>query len=226
MISAEATGIPVEEIRVIENPTGGSFGWAMSAASYSLAAIACKVLQQPVALSMDYPQFMAYSGKRSPCYLNGRLACDKDGKIVAGEFDAGLDNGFDAALGDDKLLKIARFMFFPYNVPNAAGLARAAYTNHAFGTAYRGYGAPQAYTCGEALIDMMAEKIGMDPFEFRYKNIARKGQTNLNSVEFLQYPMEEMMDTMKPIYDKAVKEAKAADTPEKTPRRRYCLGRI
>ena len=211
---AEATGLPVDEIRVIENPTGGSFGWAMSAASYSLAAIACKVLQQPVAVSMDYPQFMAYSGKRSPCYLNGRLACDKDGMIVAGEFDAGLDSGFDAALGDDKLLKIARFMFFPYYVPNAAGLARAAYTNHAFGTAYRGYGAPQAYTCGEALIDMMAEKIGMDPFEFRYKNIARKGQSNLNSAEFLQYPMEEMMDILKPHYDKAVKDAKAADTPE------------
>ncbi|MDD3350213.1 MAG: molybdopterin-dependent oxidoreductase, partial [Eubacteriales bacterium] len=211
---ATATGLPVEDIRVIENPTGGSFGWAMSAASYSLAAIACMVLKQPVALSMDYAQFMAYSGKRSPAYMNGRLACNNDGKIVAGEFDAGLDHGFDPALGDDKLSKIVRFMFFPYNVPNAAGLARVAMTNHSFGTAYRGYGAPQAYTCGEALIDMMAEKIGMDPFEFRYKNIARKGDTNLNSVEFLQYPMEEMMDKMKPLYEKAVKEAKAADTKE------------
>ncbi len=211
---ATATGLPVEDIRVIENPTGGSFGWAMSAASYSLAAIACMVLKQPVALSMDYAQFMAYSGKRSPAYMNGRLACDKDGKILAGEFDAGLDNGFDPALGDDKLSKIVRFMFFPYNVPNAAGLCRVAMTNHAFGTAYRGYGAPQAYTCGEALVDMMAEKIGMDPFDFRYKNIARKGETNLNSVEFLQYPMEEMMDTLKPLYEKAVKEAKAADTKE------------
>ena len=211
---AEATGLPVEDIRVIENPTGGSFGWAMNAGSYALAAIACKVTQMPVALSMDYSQFMALSGKRSPCYLNGRLACDKDGKILAGEFDAGLDHGFDPALGDDKLIKIARFMFFPYNVPNALGLGRAAMTNHAFGTAYRGYGAPQAYTCGEALIDMMAEKLGMDPFEFRYKNIARKGETNLNSTEFLQYPMVEMMDKMKPIYDKAVAAAKAADTPQ------------
>ena len=179
---AEATGLPVEDIRVIENPTGGSFGWAMNAGSYALAAIACKVLQKPVALSMDYAQFMAFSGKRSPSFINGRLACDADGKIVAGEFDA--------------------------------GLARAAMTNHAFGTAYRGYGAPQAYTAGEALIDMMAEKIGMDPFEFRYKNIARKGQTNINSVEFLQYPMEEMMDKMRPLYEKAVADAKAKDTPE------------
>ena len=211
---AEATGLPVEQIRVIENPTGGSFGWAMSAQSYALTAIACKVLQMPVALSMDYAQFMAYSGKRSPAYLNGRLACDKNGKITAGEFDAGLDQGFDPVFGDDKISKIVRFTFFPYNVPNVAGLARAGVSNHSFGTAYRGYGSPQAYTCGEALVDMLAEKIGMDPFEFRYKNIAREGETNINSIGFLQYPMEEMMDKMKPYYDKAVADAKAADTPK------------
>jgi len=211
---AEAVGLPAEKIRVVENPTGGSFGWAMNASSYALAAIACKVTGMPVALSMDYAQFMAFSGKRSPAHINGRLACDKDGKIIAGEFDAGLDHGAYPELGDDKLTKILRFMFFPYYVPNALGLARVAITNHAFGTAYRGYGAPQAYTCGEALIDMMAEKIGMDPFEFRYKNIARSGQTNLNQRSFLQYPMEEMMDIMKPYYDEAVKKAKAADTKE------------
>ena len=211
---AEAVGIPVEELRVIENPTGGSFGWAMSASSYALAAIACKVTGMPVALSMDYAEFMAFSGKRSPAYFNGRLACDENGIITAGEFDSGLDHGAYPELGDDKLTKILRFMFFPYYVPNVAGLARVSITNHAYGTAYRGYGAPQAYTCGEALIDMLAEEINMDPFEFRYKNIARPGQTNLNQRNFLQYPMEKMMDEMKPIYDKAVKKAKAEDTPE------------
>jgi aldehyde oxidoreductase len=193
----------MEEMRMIENPTGGSFGWAMSAGSYALTAMACRVLQAPVALSMDYAEFMAFSGKRSPAFFNGRLACDKDGKIIAGEFDSGLDHGCFPELGDDKLTKILRFMFFPYNVPNCAGLARVALTNHAFGTAYRGYGAPQAYTCGEALVDMLAEKAGMDPFDFRYKNIARKGDLNLNQLEFLQYPMEEMMDMMKPKYDAA-----------------------
>ena len=67
----------------------------------------------------------------------------------------------------------------------------------------------------EPLMDMMADKLGMDPFEFRYKNIARPGETNINSYPFRQYPMEKMMDTMRPLYEKAVAEAKAADTPEK-----------
>ena len=202
---AEAIGIPVEDLRVIENPTGGSFGWAMCAASYALCGVATKVTGMPVALSMTYAEFMALSGKRSPSYINGRLACDENGKFIAGEFDAGLDNGAYPEMGDDKLTKILRFMFFPYNMPNVAGLARSAVTNHNFGVPYRGYGAPQAYTASEALVDMLAEKIGMDPFEFRYKNIAQPGDLNLNQRKFLQYPMQEMMDKMKPLYDEAVK---------------------
>lgn len=202
---AEAIGIPVEDLRVIENPTGGSFGWAMCAASYALCGVATKVTGMPVALSMTYAEFMALSGKRSPSYINGRLACDADGKFIAGEFDAGLDNGAYPEMGDDKLTKILRFMFFPYKMPNVAGLARSAVTNHNFGVPYRGYGAPQAYTASEALVDMLAEKIGMDPFEFRYKNIAQPGDLNLNQRKFLQYPMQEMMDKMKPLYDEAVK---------------------
>ena len=202
---AEAIGIPVEDLRVIENPTGGSFGWAMCAASYALCGVATKVTGMPVALSMTYAEFMALSGQRSPSYINGRLACDENGKFIAGEFDAGLDNGAYPEMGDDKLTKILRFMFFPYNMPNVAGLARSAVTNHNFGVPYRGYGAPQAYTASEALVDMLAEKIGMDPFEFRYKNIAQPGDLNLNQRKFLQYPMQEMMDKMKPLYDEAVK---------------------
>ena len=212
---AEAIGIPVENLRVIENPTGGSFGWAMTAASYALCGVATKVTGMPVALSMTYAEFMALSGKRSPCYLNGRVGCDENGKITAVEFDAGLDHGAFPELGDDKLQIIMRFMFFPYNIENVAGLTRVAVTNHAFGTAYRGYGSPQAYTCSESLMDMLAEKIGMDPFEFRYINLAREGDEHLNQYKFLQYPMEKMMDEMRPLYEEAKARAKAEDTPEK-----------
>ncbi len=211
---AEAIGIPVEKLRVIENPTGGSFGWAMSAHTYSMIGMATKITGMPCSLSMDYSQFMAVSGKRSPAYFNARVACDENGKLVAGEFDAGLDHGPFTELGDDKLTKISRFMFYPYYMPNAVGLSRVSYTNHSFGTAYRGYGAPQAFTCSEALIDMLAEEAGIDPFEFRYKNIARPGQDNLNQYPFLHYPMEEMMDKLKPHYDEAVAKAKAESTDE------------
>jgi aldehyde oxidoreductase len=219
---AEATGVPVENVRVVENPTGGTFGWGIAGATYSLAAIACIACDNlPVAFSMTYGEFMAFSGKRAPSYTNSRLACDENGKIIAAEWDNGLDHGAYNELGDDLTTRIARFMYFPYNVPNCAGISRVAATNHSYGTAYRGYGSPQAYTASEAMIDMMAEKLGMDPWEFRWLNVARPGDLNINGYEFTSYPGEQIMTAMKPLYDKAVADAKAAnDNPANAGKRR------
>ena len=208
-------GVPTSKMRVMMNPTGASFGWSTNAGDLCLAGAAAVVMQAPIALSMSYEEHQHFSGKRCPCHSNGRLACDENGKLVAAEFDFGLDHGAYSWGGDDCFTKQARFAFFPYTIPNVAGLCRVANTNHNFGTAYRSYGSPQAYTLSEALMDMLAEKAGIDPFEFRWRNIARPGETNINSYPFRQYPMEEMMKILKPYYDKAVAEAKANDTPEK-----------
>ncbi|MDR3304822.1 MAG: molybdopterin-dependent oxidoreductase [Clostridiales Family XIII bacterium] len=212
---AEATGVAEDKVRVVENPTGGTFGWGIASATYALAAIACIACDnRPVAFSMSYGEFMAFSGKRCPSYTNTRLACDENGKIIAAEWDNGLDHGAYDELGDDLTTRIARFMYFPYNVPNCMGLSRVAATNHAYGTAYRGYGSPQAYTASEAMMDIMAEKLGMDPFAFRRINVARPGDVNINGYAFTDYPGDRIMDAMQPIYEKALADAKAADTPE------------
>ncbi|MEN6394570.1 MAG: molybdopterin cofactor-binding domain-containing protein, partial [Anaerolineaceae bacterium] len=207
-------GIPKEKIRIIANPTGGSFGWSTNPGDVALVAAAAVVTKMPVALSMTYEESQHFTGKRSPCYSNGRLACDENGKITATEFDFGMDHGAYSWGGDDKMTKPARFAYFPYSIPHVAGLVRVANTNHNFGVAYRSYGSPQAYTLGEAMMDILAEKAGIDPFEFRWRNIGRPGDTNINSYPFRQYPMEEIMEKMRPYYEKAVKEAKEKDTPE------------
>jgi aldehyde oxidoreductase len=207
-------GVPKDKIRIIMNPTGASFGWSTHAGDICLAAAAAVVVKMPVALSMTYEEHQHFSGKRRPCHSNGRVGCDKDGKITAAEFDFGMDQGAYSFGGDDVITKQVRFAFFPYKVPHVAGLSRIATTNHNFGTAYRSYGSPQAYTMSEALMDMLAEKAGIDPYEFRWINIARQGDTNINSHPFRLYPMEDMMKMIKPHYDKAVKEAKEKDTPE------------
>jgi aldehyde oxidoreductase len=208
-------GIPKAKLRLLMNAAGGAFGWSTNAGDVCLAGAAAVVMKAPISLSMSYEEHMHFSGKRCPCYSNGRAACDENGLITAVEFETGLDHGAYSWGGDDCMTKQARFAFFPYNVPNVAGLCRVANTNHNFGTAYRSYGSPQAYTLSEALLDMLAEKAGIDPFEFRWRNIARPGDTNINSYPFRQYPMEEMMKILKPIYDNAVSEAKAEDTPQK-----------
>lgn len=212
---AQAIGLPPEKVRLVLNPTGGSFGWSITATSFALAGVAAMATNMPIALSMSYEEFMHFSGKRSACYSNGRLACDENGKFTAAEFDFGIDHGAYSEMGDDLANKVIRFPMFPYSVDHASVLSRVAFTNIGFGTAYRGYGSPQAYTASEALVDMLAEKIGMDPFEIRWRNIARPGDTNIASHEYRDYPMEEMMKKLKPLYEEAKLIAEKESTPEK-----------
>lgn len=208
-------GVPTDKLRVLMNPTGASFGWSTNASDLALCGACTVVTGQPVSLSMTYEEHQHFSGKRAPAYSNGRLACDNDGKILAAEFEFGVDHGAYSWGGDDLITKVVRHAYFPYNVPHVAALGRIANTNHNFATAYRSYGSPQAYTHSESMMDMMAEKLGMDPFEIRWRNIAHEGDTTTASYEYPQYPMEEIMKRAKPIYEEMKAHAHATSTPEK-----------
>jgi aldehyde oxidoreductase len=73
-------------------------------------------------------------------------------------------------------------------------------TNHAWGSAFRGYGAPEAELGSEILMDILAEKAGLDPFEIRYKNVYREGCTNITGQIPEVFSLPGMMDTLKPKY--------------------------
>ena len=209
---AEGIGLPADKVRVIQNPTGGAFGYAMSANSFAIAAMAAMATNKPCTLTMSYPEFMNFTGKRSAAFINGKLAADKDGKITALEFDIGLDHGAYSENALGPLTRACVFLGFPYNIPNINGVSRAGFTNHVFGTAYRGFGSPQAYTCSEALVDKLAVECGLDPFEFRYINVARPYDLCNASTTYKIYPMEEMMDTLRPLYYEAKEKARKEST--------------
>ena len=208
-------GVPTSKIRVLMNPTGASFGWSTNASDLALCGACTVATGMPVSLSMTYEEHQHFSGKRAPAYSNGRLACDNDGKIIAAEYDFGVDHGAYSWGGDDLITKVVRHVYFPYNVPHVAALGRIANTNHNFATAYRSYGSPQAYTHSESMMDLMAEKLGLDPFEIRWRNIAREGDTTTASYDYPQYPMEEIMKRAKPVYEEMVAHAKETSTPDK-----------
>jgi aldehyde oxidoreductase len=197
---AKGIGVEADNIRIIENPTGASFGYATSPGSYALVGACVTILNRPVTLTMSYEEHQHFSGKRTPSYTNARLSCDAEGRLNALEFDMAIDHGPYTELAHALLSKVVRFIAFPYNVPNVTGLAKIVHTNHNFGVAYRGFGSPQVYTVSETLMDMLAEKIGLDPFEFRYLNVAKPGETNLNGYLFKQYPMLGIMDRLRPLY--------------------------
>ena len=206
-----ACGVPEDKLRIILNPVGGSFGYSMAANTYSLVATAVQNLGIPCTMTLSYDEFSHTTGKRGASYSNGRLACDKDGKIIGIEYDVALDHGAYTNVASILLPNLIAVAFYGYNVPNIKALARAGMSNNGFQTAYRGFGAPQISTMSEALMDMAAEKAGIDPWEFRYKNLAKPGDTTINSRPYRDYDVyPTLMNTIKPHYDKFVAEAKEA----------------
>ena len=212
---AQGIGVPMEKVRMIMNPSGGAFGWSTHAGSQAMIAACLLAVGKPVSLTMSYEEFMHYSGKRTASFTNGRMSCDENGKITGLEFDIGCDHGPYFSNSHPELEHMIRFVGYPYAVPNIRGLARMGMTNHAFGTAYRGLGSPQCYTSFEAMIDMLAEKMGEDPFEFRYKNVARVGDTTPNSYPYRDPSIAELMDKMRPIYQAARAEFEGKETADK-----------
>ncbi|MDR2163544.1 MAG: molybdopterin-dependent oxidoreductase [Clostridiales Family XIII bacterium] len=203
-------GIPEDDIRIIMNPTGGSFGYSVAANTYALVGAAVMILGRPCTMTLKYDEFNHTSGKRSATFSNGRIATAKDGKIVAAEYDVALDHGAYAVVGSKIFNNLVSVGFHGYNIPNFKALARGGSSNHAFNTAYRGFGSPQIYTTTEALIDMAAEKVGMDPWEFRYLNAARPGDLTVNSCPYHDYPYPAMLEKIKPVYDAYKAEAERA----------------
>ena len=207
---APAIGVDKDQVRMIMNTTGGCFGYTTISVVFALAGVACLALDMPVAMTLSYEEHQHMTGKRSATYSNGRIACSKDGKIQAVEFDIGMDHGAYAGTASIAFGNMVSVPFSGYMVPNAKVLARAGTSNHNFTCAYRGFGGPQVYTMSEALTDMAAEKLGMDPWEFRYLNAARPGDLTLNNRPYKDYVYPQLLEKLKPSYEAFKAEAEAA----------------
>ncbi len=209
---AGALGLDPNKIRIIQNPTGAAFGWAMSAASWALCAAATVVTGMPVSLSFTWEEFQHFSGKRAPSYSNAALSCDRKGHITAFQYDLGVDIGPFGGFGEGLLERMAIFCGWPYRIPVVAGLNRLAFTNHNFEITYRGFGGPQAFTCSESIIDMLAAKAGIDPFEFRCLNAALPGDLNLNSRPYREPSLQELFEKARPLYYAAKERSRTSGT--------------
>jgi aldehyde oxidoreductase len=209
-----AIGIEPEKLRIIESPTGASFGAAMEWISSALIGVAEIAVKRPITWTMTYEESQRFTGKRAASFSNGRIACDKNGKILALEADVALDHGSCAQTAGSLEAKSIRFLGYPYKIPNIRSLCRAGLSNQPPAVTYRAFGSPQAYTFSEQIIDMAAAKIGMDPFEFRYINVVEPGDTAPYGAPYKSYPVRSLMDKIKPYYTESLKWAKEQTPPD------------
>lgn len=207
---APAIGIEPERVRMIDNPSGGCFGYSTISNVFAIAGVAVMALNMPVSMTLSYEEHQHMTGKRSATWSNGRISIGKDGKISAVEIDVALDHGAYAGTASIAFGNMVSVPFSGYSIPNVKILARAGASNHNYTCAYRGFGAPQIYTTSESLIDMAAEKAGIDPWEFRYLNAARPGDTTINNRPYDSYAYPQLLETIKPYYDAYKKEAQDA----------------
>ncbi len=209
---APGLGLEPDKIVMVQNPTGGTFGYKFSPTMEALVGAACLATGRPVYLNYTWFQQQTYTGKRSPQFTSVRMAATKDGKLLGMETDWTVDHGPYSEFGDLLTLRGAQFIGAGYDIPAIRGEGRTVCTNHAWGAAFRGYGGPEAEFASEVLMDELAEKLGMDPLELRYKNVYRKGSTTPTGQDPEVYSLPEMIDKLRPRYEEARKRAAAAST--------------
>jgi len=211
---APGLGVEPEDLVMVQNPAGGTFGYKFSPTMEALVGAAALATGKPVFLRYDYFQQQTYTGKRSPFFLNVRMAAAKDGKLLGMETDWSVDHGPYSEFGDLLTLRGAQFIGAGYDIANIRGIGRTVCTNHSWGSAFRAYGSPQSEFASEVLMDELAEKLGMDPLELRYKNVYRQGATTPTGQSPEVWSLPELIDTLRPRYKEALAIAKANSTAE------------
>lgn len=174
---AHALKMPNESIRVIYPAIGGAFGGREDMSVQILLALATWKLQRPIKIIWSRQESIIGHGKRHASVIRAKWGATKEGKLVAIENEFIGDGGAYMYTSNKVLGNSAITSSGPYFVPNIKTDVYGVYTNNVPGAAFRGFGAPQALFMAEMQMDKLAEKLGMDPVEFRLKNALRDGDT-------------------------------------------------
>ena len=212
---ADGIGVPLEKLRLVQNHTGGTFGYKFSPTNEAILGVAALVCQRPVSLVFNMYQNITYTGKRSPAFMHIKLAADENGKLLGLWGDNYIDHGPYSEFGDLLTHRLSQFTGAGYHIPTIRNKSQTGFTNHAWGSAFRGYGSPQSFMGSEIAIDVLAAKMGMDPFDIRELNCYKESEhsTIPTGYEPDVYCLEEMYKVARPLYEagkKRVAEKNAA----------------
>lgn len=169
--------IPLSKVSVRKIPVGGSFGSSiqMNSATPIGVALALKS-RRPVKLTLTREEDM-YDHCKYPSWIRLKLGAKKDGTLVAGQMKVVVDIGAHNTQAYSLLGCMAGWWVSLYRLPNLDYEGLAVYTNKVPACAMQGFGNPQINFAVESTMDILAEKLDMDPIELRLKNYVGLGQT-------------------------------------------------
>ncbi|MGQ9601833.1 MAG: molybdopterin-dependent oxidoreductase [Candidatus Bipolaricaulia bacterium] len=172
---AQALGLPVRKIRVIKPRIGGGFGGKQEMVLEDICAALTLATRRPVRLELSREEDFQSARTRHPMRIRLKTGVKRDGTLIANEMEALVDAGAYGSHSPTVPSNTGNKNLPRYRCPNIRYAFTSVYTNLPISGAMRGYGTPQGAFALESQIDELAHALGMDPLEFRLKNIIREG---------------------------------------------------
>jgi xanthine dehydrogenase molybdenum-binding subunit len=167
---ASMLGLTPERVRVTQVASGGAFGAKEDLNVQGHAALLALTTGRPVLLTLSRKESLLFHSKRHPLTMEYTAGCDADGHLLAMRARIVGDTGAYASVGAAVLERAAGHSCSAYRIPNVDVEARAVYTNNVPCGAMRGFGVNQTNFAMEGVLDRLAEKVGIDGWEIRWRN--------------------------------------------------------
>ncbi len=180
-IVSRVLGLPASYVKVVAPYIGGGFGGKDDEGPLvaARAALAAYHLRRPVFLYYTREDSIQVHPKREAAVIRYKSGASRDGRLTAIEVTIVHDTGAYANRGPFILWRATMHSSGPYYVPNAKVDGYCVYTNKVPQGSFRGFGNPPVHFAVESQMDQLAEKLGMDPVEFRLINLLRPGNETL-----------------------------------------------
>src|SRR5215467_6809014 len=171
-LTARLLGMGVGQVRVTPSEIGGGFGGKIPVYLEPIAAALSKKTGRAVKITMSREETFKATGPTSGSSMWVKIGVKTDGTITAADgifkFQAG-------AFPGSPVMNGCLCAFAPYDIPNQRSVGYDVVSNRPKAAAYRAPGSPISAFAVESVLDMCAQKIGMDPLELRHKNACRIG---------------------------------------------------
>lgn len=189
--------IPVGNVRVVKPFVGGGFGPKCEATPLEMScSLLSRVTGRPVKMSYSREQVFLHSRARHQFFAEMSLGVKKDGTMVALKNKAVLDGGAYSSFGIATVYYSGSLLGGPYKLQAMKYDGYRAYTNKPACGAQRGHGGVAHRAAFEQLIDITASELGIDPIDFRLRNIMTTGDMTVNELDMSSLGMKECIEAV------------------------------
>ncbi len=201
-------GMDRKNIRIVPTGVGGGFGAKLDISVQPYLALAALKTGQPVQITYSRTESMQSTTKRHPSEIKIKIGATKDGRIKGFEFDGDFNTGAYASWGPTVANRVPVHASGPYRISDYKATSRAIHTNCPPSGAFRGFGVPQAAIAQESMFDELADKLGIDPLEFRILNALENNSPTVCGQVFEQgVGIKKCLEALRPAWVSARKKA-------------------